>query len=361
MRRISDIVACVMLAALLTACSAADDGTTGNEPAASDAISYTVTAAATRTVLTGTSLPTGASFRIWAYTAGAADPLIGGDAVSYDESKGAWTTAESYEWPAGSVDFYALYPATLALSTADKTLACTVPATVADQTDILYDVISVKKSDDAVTKNPVKKYAVPITFRHALSQVAFKGKVKADNKEWTVTVSGIRVCNVASTGTFSLTEKTWSALSTPASYAAGMPSSPKDIGFYESDGTTEAPATSLTADDGALLVIPQTLTAWDKTTNVADATGSYLEVTMHVRYNNADLFGTAETPVKAYVPFDNAKTKWEPGRKYVYTLQFGGGLTADGKQQLELIILSSEITDWADGTGGSLDAEMTHE
>lgn len=353
-------ILCLMLGAVLTACSTADEADDMESPV-NDAISYTVTASPTRTAFTGTTFPTDQTFRVWAYETGATEPLINGDAVSYDAGRSAWATAETYEWPGGSVDFYALWPATLTLNTADKTITHTVSAAVADQADILYDVITAKKSDQAVSKNPVKRYAVPITFHHALSQVAFKGKVKADNKEWTVSVSDIAICNVPATGKFSLTAKTWADLSAPSEFHIGMRSGVGALTFYEADGTTEAQTANLTADDGAMLLIPQTLTAWDNTTSVTATTGCYLTVTLHVRYNNADLFGTADSPVKAYVPFDNSKTPWESGKKYVYTLQFGGGLDADGRQQLQLLIVSSEISDWTDGTGGDLDAEMTHE
>lgn len=346
----------LMLGAILAACSAEETNDNKSVPVIGDAISYTVTAAQTRTVFTGTVFPTDETFRIWAYEAGNIDPLINGDVVSYNTGKSAWTTTATYEWPSGNVDFYALYPASMTLNTADKTINYTVPTAVSSQADILYDVITAAKGDVAVTKNPVVKNAVPITFHHALAQIAFKGKVKADNKEWTVNVNGIEICNVASTGTFSLTTKAWSTLTTPATFALGMSTSLGAISFYEVDGTTEAQATNLTADDGAMLLIPQALSAWDRSTNVSATTGCYLIVTFHVCNNGTDLYGTADSPVKVYVPFDNTNTIWEPGKRYVYTLQFGSGYDADGKQQLQPLIISSEITDWADGSNEIINA-----
>lgn len=350
----SDILCRALSAILLTACSADDTPQGGNPAAREGVISYTVAASSTRAVISGTTFPTSETFRVWAY-AGETAVIPGAEVRCL--SGDVWGTEDNYYWPegGGSVDFYAVYPKDVAFDTATKTLSYTADTDRSKQKDVMYETVTRSEAGVASTGN-----AVPLTMHHALTQIAFKGKIKSDNKDWTADVTGVEICNVSGSGTFSLSAKTWSDLSAPKAYAIGMANETVSLGFYEADGETEAEAKNLTAADGSLLLIPQTLTAWDcENTTVSTTTGCYLAITCWIRNSAGNIRGTSEAPVTVYVPFDNSTTQWQSGKKYTYTLHFGAGYDEEGKTITVPITLTSEVTDWEEGTGGELPAEMT--
>lgn len=59
-------------------------------------------------------------------------------------------------------------------------------------------------------------------------------------------------------------------------------------------------------------------------------------------------FSTVEYKT-VYVPFDNA-TGWEPGKRYIYTLIFGGGYDDQGEPILSPITFDAATADWADAS-----------
>ena len=354
MKRERYISLTVLLAALmLTACSGNDEPTALQQD--DELITYTVSGTETRSdVISGTSFPASKSFRVWAFDLTNGSTVIGGDVVS-SSGGGVWSTGQRYYWPqANNVLFYMLYPTSLSLGSGG-TISYTMPTDVAKQEDVLYDTETANKTDSRISHNAIKRYALPVTFHHALSQVSFKGRVSADNPKWTVSVSGITLCNIYGSGTYNIHSRSWNGLNGLTSTAIGI----REAGtLVYSAG---ADPVNLTASNGSLLVIPQKLTAWDTKTNVSATKGSYLAVSCHINNGTTDIVGTDEKPQTVYVPFDNAGTSWQAGRRYTYTLQFGAGLDADGKEQLYIIVVESEITDWAVGEDSSIDAKMTTE
>lgn len=98
-----------------------------------------------------------------------------------------------------------------------------------------------------------------------------------------------------------------------------------------------------------MLVIPQTLTAWDTSISKEDADKdensyqSYLEVGCKIEQNGATAYeGTL------YIPFG---TEWQPGKRYTYTLIFGGGYDDQGKPILTPITFEPSVENWVDASG----------
>lgn len=348
-----------LAALLLAACSGADETTRDDGNAdPTNLISYTVAASQTRsTVIRGTEFPVEESFRVWAYEEEGDAPLIDGGIVSCTNGS-VWSTQEKYYWPdgGGKVSFYALYPTTLDMDGDTKSFDYLVRGPVDMQEDILYDVVTAGKTDDDVSHNPIKRYAVPLTFHHALSQIAFRGRVNSDNKDWTVSVSNIKVCNVAGWGKFDLTTRKWSDLSGVTDYSVGLSEEAASFSYDDS-----YKAIDLTAPDGVLLMIPQALQAWDRKENALKSADSYLAIDCHICQGATDVIGSFDQPETVYVPFDSGSSSWQQGYRYTYTLEFGTGYTEDGQPHLRVLIISSEITDWAEGDGDDLGAKMTNE
>lgn len=113
--------------------------------------------------------------------------------------------------------------------------------------------------------------------------------------------------------------------------------------------TISVTSNSTTADislNKPMLFIPQKLEAWDTKKSIDQAntdTKSFLEIECKIQQNGEFLHGTATSFAKLYVPFG---TSWEPGKRYVYTLIFGGGYDKDGHTILKPINFDAKTSDW---------------
>ena len=112
-----------------------------------------------------------------------------------------------------------------------------------------------------------------------------------------------------------------------------------------------------------LMMIPQKLTKWSTYSAGAAVSKSdadkkkecYLEISMKLKQNDSYLIGSATEYKTVYVPFDNG-TGWEPGKRYIYTLIFGGGYDDNGEPILSPITFNAATTNWVDATGADVNA-----
>lgn len=290
------------------------------------------------------------------------------------DGAGNWdyhVASQTQYWPSGNLDFQAITPSadasfalanTPATGSPRLTADVTVPTTVTDQKDIMF-------ASATAVNNASTGAAVGLTFKHALSQVVFSGKVA--NPTITAIVDEITVCNVHNTGNVGYRE----AVSTLSAQATGSAASNFSVGLIEGADAaattaartmTSTTAQNLTNGNGALMMIPQTQVAWTHTAPekaIADATGSYLKIKCKVQDNNSStwLIGAASGANEfeyVYVPFDLTTVAWELGKKYTYTLVFGngsGGYDEDGDPLTNMIPITYTVTaaeDWTAADGG---------
>lgn len=363
---------------LLTACKA----DTEPEPETTQpvvpqhvAVTFNPEAAATRGPVPAGSLGTDLSFRVWATKTAVGTTTEAAfindntsNVVVYDDLTHYWrTTGATYYWPDApgalyNVAFYALYPAS-APTTSDivsnKTIAFDATHPIDGNTDVLYTKHQTSLSTVISSSSP----AVPLRFHHALTQLAFQGKLSdafiTDGLQ--VTVGCIKVCNINSTGNLNLAATTtslWGTLSTPTDYPLTMVS---DEGIVLTS-TTQA----LTSSSDITMVIPQVLTAWDPTTQciyVVDGvstktltTGSYLAIDCKIfdTQTGSYMIGDATSYETIYAPFEadpgNPTATWEPGIRYTYTLSFGSGYSSQGTLIGDRVLnISVSITPWDEG------------
>ena len=363
---------------LLTACKA----DTESEPETTQpvvpqhvAVTFNPEAAATRGPVPAGSLGTDLSFRVWAtktLTGTTTEEAFINDNTSnvvvYDDLTHYWrTTGATYYWPDApgalyNVAFYALYPAS-APTTSDivsnKTIAFDATHPIDGNTDVLYTKHQTSLSAVISSSSP----AVPLRFHHALTQLAFQGKLSdafiTDGLQ--VTVGSIKVCNVNSTGDLDLAATTtslWGTLSTPTDYPLTMVS---DEGIV-----LTSTAQALTSSSDITMVIPQVLTAWDPTTQciyVVDGvstktltTGSYLAIDCKIfdTQTGSYMIGDATSYETIYAPFEadpgSPTATWEPGIRYTYTLSFGSGYSSQGTLIGDRVLnISVSITPWDEG------------
>jgi hypothetical protein len=283
-------------------------------------------------------------FQVWAYFDKAATGtgvtpggLYVGDSHTIGtkvngDTKGAWSyddvTKQQY-WPATTapLNFQAITPYAHSSFTientpdvADPKLAhvtanVTVPTAVADQQDIMF-----AKADGQTRET--NSQTVGLNFQHGMSQVVFSGKLASDKIE--ATVHGIEIHNLHNTGKVGYmgTNAELQAQTTgeaATTFAAGLVDNPVV--------NSSSQATVLSAADGALFMLPQTVAKWTTTaknpvpTSEADANhNSYLKVTCTVKDKASGVVLVNNGSI--YIPLE---VNWQQGKKYSYTLVFGQG------------------------------------
>lgn len=337
-----------VLVVLLCGCTADDDTATDG------AVRFDVgTDTKTRgSVIGGTTLPVTESFRVYAWTTvgGETSVMMTRDATDAESNvvsntSGYWAPKRRYYWPddaSATVSFYAVYPKdfTVVKNGADVTADITVPTAVAEQ----HDVMAARTVDLSLAATTGG--AAPLMFRHLTSQVSFRAQLAPAFAGWQVSVRSIRLCNVNSRGTYNYATHSI----TPAS-----PAVPQDYDLVMAAASVTVSSISepvaLTSASDVAMLLPQTLTAWDRTNETAGSAqpltnGSYIAVGCTITDSN----GRQAFSGLTYVPLP---AEWLSARHYNYLLEFGSGYTGQGDPSVANVALSCAITDWQEGTGGN--------
>lgn len=264
-------------------------------------------------------------------------------------------------WPtSGDVDFYAVSPAitddlvhqgfAYDMTSSAKTITYTTVDeynSTGTNHDVMYAVTKGRNKENNGTK------AVQMNFKHILSQVVFKAKTTSSILE--VDVKSVKIHNFVHGGTFTLpagepAQSDWSL----SPVAAGA----YTVKLNAANVVTKNAVVDLSDMNSPLMMIPQTLTKW-RTYSAGTAVSKleadnakecYLEIAMKLKQNDSYLIGSAAAYTTVYVPFDNA-TGWEPGKRYIYTLIFGGGYDDQGEPILSPITFNAATADWVDAAG----------
>ena len=243
------------------------------------------------------------------------------DKVLYSNKGGAWTTdAGKFFWPVeGDLHFYGYAPeipgaadaqGTYEITSSSQKLANFSPcATAAEQKDFVYAYAKGNLIDNGTS-------GVDVDFKHALTEVSIAAK--NDNSAYTVEVTGVKLGNIKSKGTFTFPTVN---NATPASWdLAGS-----GIANYETTWTNAAllgkTVSSLDASNVAFMLLPQQLA-----TNTKASAGNYIALKVKITMQGGEVLHNDW----AYIGID---TNWEMGKHYTYTLDFtsGAGQTEAGK------------------------------
>lgn len=259
-------------------------------------------------------------------------------------------------WPnTGKLNFYAVSPAIIEEGATGYTneftaTSQTISYTATDEykggkknTDVMYAVAG-----------PQNGGVVELQFHHILSQVIFKAKTELESM--TVSINGLRIYNVKSQGTFALpavdTETPANTKTKLGRWAA--------LTLLTATNNYTVPVNSETLyvnneakfinEGDPLLMIPQTLAKWTvdddkKTITDASFTESYLAIDCKIKQAGQYLVGGESSYTTIYVPFG---TTWEPGKRYTYTLIFGGGYDENGNAILTPITFTADVDEWVD-------------
>ena len=127
------------------------------------------------------------------------------------------------------------------------------------------------------------------TFDHACTALRFYVKKATNLKDYTLTVTDIKICNIVSNGKYYFSTSAWTPGATRSQYTLYA-------GSEMALGTEEYTLLNDDADD-FLFMIPQKLTAWDTTTDIASATAqTYIRL-------ECSITGATSFNGTAYIPF----------------------------------------------------------
>jgi len=284
-------------------------------------------------------------------------------------SNGAWNYVKSTDvgyWPSESapLDFYAIHPfdvtdvtscgstVTPNITSSGETVAF-VNEPSSDDTGTDVDLMYACASAQTKSSNATK---VPLYFKHALSQLVFKGKLSESTLS--VDVKNVEIHNIASSGTFSFANATTTSSSAGAgSWTVGKTYADY-VGGEGGQVTSTSTAVDLVADDNAFMLIPQTLTPWTTTDSnpvtisTADSgCQSYLKINCKITSAGAYLVGSDDSYGAVYVPFGaELGKKLEMGKKYTITLNFGVGYNEQGERSASKITYTVTVQDWTNGS-----------
>lgn len=294
------------------------------------------------------------------------DHGLNGVTIKYQNEKWDYANpADLHYWPKdGSLNFYAVSPATITegvttyswdIQKATKTITyiCFDEYNRTDgkgNPDVMYAI----KKDQTQSTQAGK---VNLIFKHILSQVVFQAKTV--NSDMEVYIKEIKIKNFKLGGTFTIptdgsspSQSSWSSMGEVFKFKPFTVIKKTDADPIKIKGTE---ATEI-SNDKPMLFAPQSLTGWDvvahKTIDDADTNGeSYLIINCKIKQKNDYLHGTETQYKELYVPFG---TSWDPGKRYIYTLIFGGGYDKDGHSILQPINFEATAEAWTNVAGSNI-------
>ncbi len=194
------------------------------------------------------------SFTLYAYEVDSDIAFINGATFTKDDN-GVWSSTDSYYWPTDTttqIEFYAYTPAeanaTNGISFSKGVIAYN-----------MSDVDNANLPDITTAYSKQASGSVSLSFTRNVAILQFKDSGAAND------IASISVSSIVDNGSLDIEESTWSTSSASStSYSAGLKS-------------IDSETTSITADNGYIMVIPQTtsnviFTATDEDENSKDYT-----------------------------------------------------------------------------------------
>ena len=296
---------------LFTGCSNDDDVVAPD--ITDNAIRFNASAPlAPRSVVTTDNLD---NFRVTAFVAGKKYM----DNVLVVKTDNTWNYTPVMYWPANeSVNFFSYSPDNITQSDADNGSADIKGFVNNGTTDFLYGV---NMNESGETTKMVK-----VNFRHALAQVRFYLKRKAQNPAIRVDVKNVALTQLKSVGDFAFPRTTTAQGSTAYGTWSGQ-SVPTDPVLYAGNPVTLTDTGTELNPDSYAFFIPQKLEQSGESTTG----GALVKVTCAIYHEDT---GTQIWPrgteyADIYFPLNSTATgaqtvsEWQQGRAYIYNLTIG--------------------------------------
>lgn len=264
----------------------------------------------------------------------------------FTKSDQYFTSDPAYHWPGdgSALSFYAYAPAAetagavVTINNSGKSAKVTPATEISNHADFVTANATGSKTD--------AESGVALNFGHRLSQIEIQAKNANDGYIYHVT--GVKIAQAVSNGTFDFTTSKWTLDPTnaKASYTA-----------TRTGANLTAEYASIMGDGGNAMLIPQQLTAWDsENDNTNTKKGAYLAVLVKITTKDgAVVYPKDAEEDHAYVAVPIG-TNWEAGKKYTYKLDFSNGAgqvdpenpDGGGEDILgEAIKFTVEVTAWS--------------
>ena len=324
-------------ACLLAATSCSQDELAGSSPLSGNEIGLTAIIGddVKDTKAVETKITNLGKFTVNAFQAGDANYMNNVEYTTSDNGSSWATAAGKFFWPVeGDLHLYGYAPAepgasgTFQIDKDAQTLTDFVPfATATQQQDFVYAKSTGNNATNGTT-------GVELNFQHALTEISVAAK--NSNTAYTVKVTGVKLGNVKTKGTFTFPSIANSAASWTLSNAA------EDVGSYETTWSTATALTSSvsTLDEAnvAFMLLPQQLEKSDKASEKA-----YLALKVNITMQGGKVIHDGWTYI-------GLNTNWEMGKHYTYTVDFSDGAGQDetGKQIIsgKEMVLNVKVTPW---------------
>lgn len=282
------------------------------------------------------------------------EPGTGGIKISHDGSKWDYADPNNLKyWPTGSLNFYAVSPASdpifysWQISQTKKEIHYMSYDEYKDEsypsyTDVMYAIAPNKsKADNSGT--------VQLQFKHITSQIVFMAKKLLSNMN--VEIKSIKLHNFETSSVFTIPtngtdpqQNSWSHNPITNNNGFTVIKDKKiDVKTDATDISTNTP----------MFLIPQKLKKWNTSHKIETANAekeSYLSIECKISIDDSYKFGSDTGYETLFVPFE---ADWHPGKRYVYTLIFGGGYDTDGKPILQPINFDATEEGWVEDTGNT--------
>ena len=275
-----------------------------------------------------------------------------------------WTCATKYYWPSddSELDFYAYAPQATGQITAHtnyNTFTVQPSTTISEQVDLIFANTNQKKKSTDNT-------GVVLNFRHTGAKIVCQ--VKNTSTTMKFVVDGWKVGYLSPTGTFTFADANTDGNNTGSgktlTYTQWGSLESKSVATeYTSTFTAKdiAASASATALDGEMILVPQRITAatdYASTDQNAKLNGTFIAVKLKIMNNDASstviAAGASDATIWAIWPIGDAANaqaadqfKWEPGKKYTYTIDLAGGgyypTNQDDNADLDPILEGAEI------------------
>ena len=286
-------------------------------------------------IISGTTYATDNTFKVWGWQSPAADfsefstddasNFMSNLTISYcggpQSRADAWRNADNYYyWPfTGKISFLAIHPSTVAPTTTGWDATNLKPqATVAGYTitpgsnetvDLMF----------ATNEGSRRVDALPMVFKHALSQIEVQVKTQEDySADVAFDVESVQFNNIDLSGD--------AAYANDAISWTGNATQTQSWMYY--DTVLEDITNTAQVYGAAKVNIPQSATVADDPATTDVIEGTYLTIGYSMEQTgSAKITGTVNI---------SKPQAWEPGKKYVYTLNF----------KLNEILFDPTVTDW---------------
>ena len=260
-----------------------------------------------------------------------------------------WTSASPNYWPADNseLDFFAYAPqatgeghnAQITAHAAYNSFEITPSSTASAQVDLIF-------ANENQKKKSTDNAGVVLNFHHAESKIVIM--LKNSNSNLTFTVGDVTIGNVKNKGLFVYT----GVVSDLLKYSDWSWTGATNATYTQTVANGSAYSTSSPQQAGVdMILVPQTLTndsKYESDENGANFICSYITVQLKIQnaVSSAYIVGDGSTFKTALWPLP--ATQWEPGKKYVYTVDLAGGgynptNVASTNEDLDPILDGAEI------------------